>query len=227
MKNRILAILTVFVVLFTITVNVSAVKMPPLHEDGSLTLTLTYDGQPLTTGKVNILRVAAVEKISEKQYDFRLHTALGGRILTQEECTDPEIAKELLKQAKTMFADQILTSPISNGAAAFGKLDAGLYLVWQEEKDACEGLYAFQPFMISVPRWDKDHYTMHVVAAPKVPLLPTEPPPPPPSEPPPPPDIPQTGQLNWPVPAMVIIGLTLVIMGIILCVSRKRNSYEK
>ncbi len=44
----------------------------------------------------------------------------------------------------------------------------------------------------------------------------------PPPPPPPPPDIPQTGQLWWPVPVLVIAGLMLFVAGFV----RNRRSYE-
>ena len=42
-----------------------------------------------------------------------------------------------------------------------------------------------------------------------------EPPPTPPPSPTPPPKIPQTGQLWWPVPVLMLIGMGLLAMGII------------
>lgn len=46
-------------------------------------------------------------------------------------------------------------------------------------------------------------------------------PPPPPTEPPP--DLPQTGQLNWPIPVLIFVGLFLVLVGILL---RRGSGYE-
>ena len=48
------------------------------------------------------------------------------------------------------------------------------------------------------------------------------PPPPPPSEPDGP-DLPQTGQLNWPVPVLAVLGMLLVTAGVVLCTTEKRR----
>ena len=47
-------------------------------------------------------------------------------------------------------------------------------------------------------------------------------PPPPPTEPPPP-DLPQTGQLNWPIPVLVLAGLFLILIGLL---RRRGSEYE-
>ena len=228
MKNRILSCLMALVFIVVLAVNASATtEMPNLEEKGSLTLTMHYDGQPLETGNVNILALGEVAEISENVYDFKLFASLGKTTLTQKELYSAEVAESLLTNAKKVYAGNIISAPISDGKAVFNELNTGLYVVWQEEIDACDGMSAFQPFLISVPRWQADAYVMDVVAAPKVPLLPepTEPPGPPP--PPPPPELPYTGQLNWPIPVMAVSGAMLMIIGLILCVSRKRSNYEK
>ena len=227
MKNRILAVLTALVLMCMLTVNASATEvLPPLQEKGSLTIEMTYNGEALTTGKVSILQVGVLEEITENHYDFRIFGALGRESITQEECSDPEVAKALLAAGKETLSDKIRTLAVTEGAAVFTELDAGLYLVWQEDADACKDLSAIQPFLISLPIWVEDHYVLDVVAAPKVPVQPAPTPPPPPP-PPPPPDLPQTGQLNWPIPVMAIAGALLVILGIVLCAIRKRDPYEK
>ena len=226
MKNRILAVLTVLVLMCMLTVNASATQLPPLQEKGSLTVEMTYNGEALKTGKVSLLQVGVLEENADGQYDFRIFGALGRDHITQEECSDPEVAKALLEIGKETLSAKIRTVDVTDGTAVFTELDAGLYLVWQEDADACQGLSAIQPFLISLPIWAEDHYESHVVAAPKVPMKPTPPPPDNPP-PPPPPDLPQTGQLKWPIPVMAITGGLLLIVGVVLCATRKRTPYEK
>ncbi len=228
MKNRILSILMALVLMFVLAVNASATtEMPPLDEKGSLTLTMSYNGQALKDGKVNILQIGSVEETTQGDYDFRLFALMGRERISQKELYDPDVAKELLAKGKKQYMKSILSAPVVDGSVVFKDLDCGLYVVWQEEVDACEGLSAFQPFLISVPRWQYDHYDLNVVAAPKVPMNPepTEPPGPPP--PPPPPELPKTGQLNWPIPVMAVLGAMLMVIGLILCANRKRDGYEK
>ena len=229
MKNRILSFLMALVFMVTLAVNASATTdMPDLNGKGSLTLTMNYNGQPLNSGKVNILALGEVQEFSENKYAFKLFASLGKSTLTQKELYDVEVAKSLLNSAKKLYEKNIVSQPISEGKVVFKDLNAGLYVVWQEETDACDGLSAFQPFLISVPRWQEDAYVMDVVAAPKVPLM-DEPPEPPETTPPSPPssELPKTGQLNWPIPVLAVSGVMLMIIGLILCVNRKRNNYEK
>lgn len=230
MKNRILSVLMALVFVFAFAVKASATsEMPSLQGKGSLSLVMNYDGKPLENGKVNILQVGAVEENAEGDYDFRIFAPLGRQTITQQELYSSDVAKELLTKAKVTHAQSIVCVPITSGSAVFKDLAAGLYVVWQEDGNASSGLSPFQPFLISVPRLQNGQYSMDVTATPKVPLLPepTEPSNPPTEPDPPTPSLPQTGQLNWPIPVMAIAGVLLIMIGLILCVNRKRNGYEK
>lgn len=230
MKNRILSVLAALAFVFTLAIHASATgEMPPLHEKGSLSLAMHYDGKPLEDGKVNILQVGSVEENAEGNYDFRIFAPLGRETITQQELYDPEVAGQLLAKAKVTHSQNVISKAIVSGNAVFEDLNTGLYLVWQEEADASAGLSPFQPFLISVPRMLDGAYCLDVTAAPKVPLLPEPTEPPPTTEPEPPtPSLPVTGQLNWPIPVLTVAGVLLIMIGLILCVvSRKRNGYEE
>jgi hypothetical protein len=227
-----LVILVALCTILAIAVNASAaeaggVTMPDLTQKGSLTLTMDVDGEPLDSGNLNLYYVATVERISEKAYDFRLLDVLaaGGATLNTEDLYNGAQAQSLLQCAQNVLAAYV-SKPIENGKVSFTDLATGLYLVWQDPEDASERYDAIAPFLISVPKWQYGQYALHVDAKPKVPFE-TEPPTTPPPPPPPPPNLPQTGQLNWPVPVMAITGIALLIVGWILCAGRKRCDYEK
>ena len=229
MYNRILAVLLALAMVFAFAVNVSAsdmpVEMPDLSLKGSLEFTMDVDGVPLDTGSLNLYYVANIIQVEEDRYDFQLVRELAdaGAKLDTNDLYDGVQAEKLLESSKAVLPDY-LTASIVDGKASFADLNAGLYLVWQNEEDASEGYAAIHPFLISVPRWQNGAYAMHVDADPKVPFE-TEPPTPPP--PPPPPHLPQTGQLNWPVPVMAISGVILLITGWALCLRRKRIENEE
>ena len=61
---------------------------------------------------------------------------------------------------------------------------------------------------------------------PEVPTEPTEPTEPPPPPPPPPPHLPQTGQLNWPIPVMAMMGCAMFVLGVFLYSGRKGTDDE-
>ena len=233
MKNRILSLATALVLLFAMVISASAaladepVTMPDLTKEGSLRLTMDVAGEPLTDGYLNVYRVADVVLVSEHVYDFRLLDSLAsaGATLDTQDLYDGAQSDALLEIAREVLPEY-LRAPIEEGQVYFPDLETGLYLVWQADADASTGYDPIHPFLISVPRWQNGAYTLYVDADPKVPLHtePTEPPPPPP---PPPPELPQTGQLNWPIPAMAAAGAVLLIVGWILLAGRKRAGNEE
>ena len=224
MKKRILFLLLTVVLLCGLSIPVHAAHpVPDLSQNGSLTFSVELDGTQLDGGALNLYRVGDIRE-NDGNYNFRLIEALQSRDLLPEEVSDPALAQDLLTRAKPLNLTKI-TAPIRNGKAVFDTLPVGLYLVWQSKADATDGYDAIHPFLISIPRFQNGEYILDVVATPKVPLEtePTEPTTPPP---PPPPHLPQTGQLNWPIPIMAVSGAVLFVVGWILCAGRKRRDNE-
>ncbi|MCD8007709.1 MAG: peptidase, partial [Clostridiales bacterium] len=121
----------------------------------------------------------------------------------------------------------------SSGTVSFGGLELGLYLVVQTtESDNYETI---SPFVVTVPLEEDGVWVYDVDASPKVgavtPVEPEE------DEP----DestttttttvtktLPQTGQLNWPIPVLAISGAVLFALGWCLTRSdRKRTEYAE
>ena len=111
------------------------------------------------------------------------------------------------------------------GAARFEDLTLGLYLLVQETP--AKGFSPAAPFVVSLPMMEEGKYVYEVDATTKTELIPA-PTTPAPTPPPPPDDskLPQTGQLNWPVPLMAVAGIGLFIMGWVLCFGRKKDENE-
>ena len=229
MHKRIFTVLLAFVLIFAFVVNTSAnelpAEVPDLSLKGSLKFNMDVEGVPLNSGSLNMYYVASLVCVGGPNYDFKLVDELeeAGAQLDSENLYDGDQAENLLEVAIHEL-DKYHTASIKEGVAYFEDLDAGLYLVWQDEKDASDGYAAIRPFLISVPRLMNDVYEMHVVAKPKVPFepKPSEPPPPPP-----PPNLPPTGQLNWPVPVMAVSGVLLVALGWCLRLKGKRSENEE
>ena len=95
----------------------------------------------------------------------------------------------------------------SNAMLSISNLTAGLYLF--EQTTAAEGYSAVNPFLVSVPTNVNGEYVYDVDATPKVEIKKTTTPPPDN-----PPDVPQTGQLWWPVPILAAAGIFLLILGL-------------
>ena len=107
----------------------------------------------------------------------------------------------------------------------------GLYLLVQTQ--ACPGFQKLKPILVSVPMYnpEKDSYDYQVDATVKPAVKrETEPSPTPtptasPSPTPKPgPKLPQTGQLNWPVPVLACGGVIFLLLGLWLLGSDRRRS---
>lgn len=111
----------------------------------------------------------------------------------------------------------------SSGTAEFSDLALGLYLVAQ--KTAASGYKMTDSFLVSVPYLEDGAYVYNVKAAPKTDLerevapAPTEKPSTPSSGGG---KLPQTGQLWWPVPVLICMGLGCIAVGLI----RRREGSE-
>lgn len=229
MRNRIAVLLTVLAVMLFLTVPISAQELPDPQRTGSLTLWLAFDGQPLDGGSLTLYRVGELSVTDGNAGFLPVRELEDGPALT--ELNDPGLARELASLAQSRNLSGI-QEEILMGWVTFSPLEPGLYVVTQQQSQATEGFDAIQPFLISLPRWENGNYVYDLTASPKVPLVPEEtPPPPPPSEPttPPPddpPGIPQTGQLNWPIPVLAAAGMTLFILGWTLYSSSGRKRHE-
>lgn len=228
MYKRIPALLATLLLLLTLAVPVCAQELPDPQMSGSLTLWMAFDSKPLDGGSLTLYRVGDLS-VSNGNAGFSLVGALsGGPELSNLD--DPKLARTLADLAQRRGLSPI-TAQIEKGSAAFFPLTPGLYVVTQSRSQATAGFDAIQPFLISLPRWEDGTYVYDLTAAPKVPLVPEETPPSeptPPTEPPvsPPPDLPQTGQLNWPVPVLAVLGMSLFVAGWSLCRTSGRRSHE-
>ncbi len=130
-----------------------------------------------------------------------------------------EESRAKAKQLTSMVADEeYIASDETDrqGNASFYNLDPAIYLVVRTKVTPQNESYYVDPFLVSVPLlWDGSiNYT--VTTSPKCGWNPEDSDPP--SNPIVPADpsdskLPQTGQLNWPIPVLIIVGIALVIIG--------------
>lgn len=219
MKNRIIALLTVLLLVVSLSVSVFA-AVPDLTATGSIRLTLRYGSAKVSGGTVTCIRVGDV---GSSGGDYFFTRVLDGELLT--DIQNPELAMELKIFAEENNLPQWTKTVEANGEVVFDNLQVGLYLILQREP--AEGYYSIQPFLVSVPHMENGEYIYDVDATVKTELE-KEPTPITPPNPPTPPDnnVPQTGQLNWPVPVLTIIGLLLFAIGCILTDSRRKGRNE-
>lgn len=187
----------------------------------------------LSGGQLTLYRVAEVKR-KNGDLSFEYCGDFYGCGIALGDLTDSTLADQLLEYmpqgargtTKTVDAD---------GNAAFEDLELGLYLIVQSK--ASNGYAPIKPFLVSLPMAENGKWNYEVDASPKVggytPVNPDTPPVPPtpvpdkPTEPTNPdtpknPDgavmsgLPQTGQLNWPVPVLAVSGVLLFAAGWVL-----------
>lgn len=226
--KKILSIMAALVLLCALALPALAAEVPDLNRKGSITFNLEWEGQPLNSGSLTLWQVGRVA-VDNADYSYVPVDALKNANVSLEELESPELARALagLVKDKGLMG---LKAPVQNGKAVFRELEPGLYLVTQEQAEACEGLATISAFLITLPQKEEGRYVYDITANPKAELeqAPTEPPTettvPPTTTPPTEPGLPQTGQLNWPVPLLAIGGALLMAVGLLL---KKGRKYEK
>ena len=204
-----------------------ALEVPDLTRTGEIIVTVKDTQDRLVTGgELAAYRVADLKVLN--QADYYLDPTGSFKSVLQVTDIDSEdelthaLAKTLSETAANLTPDYTGTVG-ENGILTFTNLPLGFYLV--VETKPAEGYTTLEPFLVTVPyRNDDGSYEYNVDAFPKETLLePPVPTPTPTPTPTPPPNLPQTGQLWWPVPLLAGIGLIFLIIGLI----RKKGTPSK
>ena len=228
MKKHLISALLALLLLLCLPLSAAAAHpVPDPARDGSCTVTITmkYQNKPISGGTVNLYKVGDVLE-DDGNYSFVPVAAVKGTISTFGDIQSPELAEDLAKLKDKLTA--VTETPVTvggngkKGIAEFRNLSFGLYLVAQ--KTAASGYKMTASFLVSVPYLEDGAYVYNVKADPKTDLerevVPT------PTEKPSTPSgggkLPQTGQLWWPVPVLICMGLGCIAVGLI----RRREGSE-
>ena len=229
MRKMMIALLCV-ALLLALSSTVFAAEVPEVDRMGSLTLRMEWEGQKLDSGSLTLYRVGQIV-LQDGEYEFAPVPELENLGVSLENLDDTDLPGTLTKLVQKQNLDSV-TASVENGEAYFAEMQTGLYVVTQSKNQACDGLKPINPFLISLPRWDGKTYVYDLTADPKMametePPESTEPSPTTPTEPTEPgkPNLPQTGQLKWPIPLMLSLGMIFLTVGIILCF-KKRDHHE-
>lgn len=216
--TRVVSLLAALVMLLTIPLAASAHEVPQEGRKGSITLTMKYQGAAVPGGELTLYRVGEVSE-NDGNYDFVPTAEFSGCVTEFEDITSAALAKQLADYAKTDWAVAVKTAD-GNGRVKFEDLEQGLYLLVQTK--AAEGYEGIAPFLVSVPQYVDGKYVYDVDAASKMETL--QPEPEETTVPTSPPDdkLPQTGQLNWPVPVLICSGLLFLTLGWVLRFGKKK-----
>lgn len=229
LRKNLSVLFIVIMLLCSISRTAFASETPDLSRQGSIHITMRQ-GDTVVPGGSMTLYLAGVIREAGGDYSFELTGDFAGCGLTLEDIQSAELAEALSEYAVSHKLTGETKTVGSDGEVFFDGLNPGLYLMVQEQ--AAEGYNQAEPFLVSIPMREADRYVYDVDASPKVEIKKASAPgesetPERPGEPGNGgPKLPQTGQLNWPVPVLTVAGLILFSIGWVLRFGKK-NRYEE
>ncbi len=211
--------------------------VPEENENGSIEVVMKKsDGTAVGGGSLTIYQVGKVET-EDGNYYFKIVEEFKGsnvdlsNVDLSNKTTDAALAKKLAEYAKKQKLSGKEKKTINtNGKVTFSNLKMGLYLLVQNE--AASGYDKVNPFLVSLPHLNEKtgKYEYAVSASPKVgpvtPTTATSSTKPDPKDPPLQSKLPQTGQLNWPIPLLSVSGISLFTVGWVLYFGKRKQNEE-
>ena len=215
-----------FALLFVITILASLAPSAYAHDyvhmdqEGSITLELQFEDAPVIGGSFSCTKVADVVDEDGNLY-FR---TLVEEKIHRDGIPAVSDMEQLVKNNGDFFREQKQIVSNDSGTVVFLNLLPGLYLIAQEAETP--DYSKINAFLVSVPYLEEGTYVYDVTARSKTALEQEVPETTEPEE-----DkddkLPQTGQLNWPVPVLAVSGLAVFVLGWYLRFGRKKDGYEK
>lgn len=186
----------------------------PVQTDkkGSIRITMTNADtrQPVAGGTLSCI-LAAKLTVSHGTEEWKFTQEFAGCGLSMENLQDADFAQKLCDYALGKKITGVTQEVQGNGTVTFRDLSVGVYLIVQQK--SAQGYYAVSPFVVTVPTEQNGKWNYDVDASPKMEPVKPEPTttgvPSNPSDP----ILPQTGQLNWPIPLLAAAGLVLMLVG--------------
>lgn len=190
----------------------------PQEQTGVLILDYSKQEPPVTGGFVELRQVAVWDPETETMSWCEAYRGLELPIETLEQRAKTAQVLAAYARSKEIPAQRI---PIDGeGKAEAEGLEPGVWMVTQTEPFA--GYYCVSPTLVPIPMELNGGWTYKVTALPKlepVPVDTTEPTVPTTTEPEE--ELPPTGQVNWPVPVLAVVGCFLILLG--LCLRKGRR----
>ncbi len=172
----------------------------------------------------SLVKIADAEAIMSEENSHIRYT-----VLSKYESLDCDWEKQTAEEshakakqlASRVTAEEYIVSTVTNqqGKASFENLAPAMYLVVRTKVASQNELYYVDPFLVSVPLLWEGNINYTVTASPKCGWTPDEPDSsedpivPPEPQNPDKPKLPQTGQLQWPIPVLLVVGGILILIG--------------
>lgn len=182
-----------------LTLQVSAHAVPDLNRQGSISVTMCYDGNTVAGGSMTLYRVGDIRE-ENGNYSFILAPDFEASLVSLDAPQSAQTAKQLADYARKEKITGTGKTIDSAGKVTYENLQPGLYLLYQQE--AAQGYQKANPFLVSLPTLVEESYSYDVDASPKVSPVPDE------SNR----ESPKTGQPLWPYWAFTLSALLLVLL---------------
>ena len=227
--KRLPVLLLTVILLCAMGVTAYAHDVPDLSRKGSITITMRQGEKAVPGGSLTLYRVGEVQE-EDGNYRFVLTGDFTGCGVSLTDVQSAQLASRLAQYGKDHSLTGTTRECDSSGTVSYTGLTLGLYLLVQNR--AASGYNKVDPFLVSVPMQEDGTYVYDVDASPKVEVEKVTTP-----------SnsstttatrsgtakskLPQTGQLNWPVPVLAVLGMGLFAAGWMLRAGQKKSSYEK
>ncbi len=227
--KKLFSLVLALMLVFAMGLTAFAHEPVDLDRSGSITVSVQYDGKGVAKAKFTCIRMAYVQEIKGTESGFYFFRTLDGEMIGNELVSEDaaalaeELEKLWLDNQETFEFAEWTKETDENGKVTFTGLEPGLYLIRQPS--ATYGYSKMAAFLVSVPYVVKDsedswHYEYNVTAAAKSELerepVPTAPPPE---------KLPQTGQLQWPIPILAVAGMAFLAAGWMM--KRREKHYDR
>lgn len=200
-----------------------------INKKGNVSISFRYNSEVVSGGTLTVFKVADVSD-SDGALQFVLSEDFTESGIDLNDFSESNLALSLSAFASEKNVNGKTLAVSDKGNVTFNELDTGLYLF--KQLSPANGYNPITPFLVSMPMNSDGEYLYNIDASPKVQISkiyiePTMPYVEKPKEG----KLPQTGQLNWPIPVLTIIGLVLLIVGWIFrygyTTNKNRNSHSE
>ena len=212
---------SILLILAFLPTGASAHPVPEPGRKGSITVSMRFDGEAVPGGSLTLYWVGEVSQ-DDGNYSFvptgdftRWGTEFGALDSAEENARTAHSLKTFAQSQEPPISG-IEKQIGKDGMAKFSNLEQGLYLLVQSRP--APGYSPVNPFLVSIPYEVKGEYCYDVDAQAKMELEQLPKPPEKPGG-----KLPQTGQLNWPVPVLAAAGLGLFAIGWAIRFRRKQD----
>lgn len=221
--QRISAFFLAIILMLGLSATAYAHDVPQMDRKGTIAVTMKSGDQTVGGGSLTIYRVGKVHE-DDGNYTFQPAGKFADCGESFETVESPALAGRLANYADQKKLTGVTKTIESDGTVTFSDLELGLYLLVQHK--AAGGYSKVVPFLVTLPYMESNgEYAYSVDAGPKVELKPNPESTTPPNQPTES-TLPQTGQLNWPIPILAVLGLLMFAVGWFLW-SGKRRPDEK